>query len=91
MGAGNFFANRKVHLTREVAEPNCLPQGLEPPAKPTPKPAPKAAKPCAKPSAKSAAKPATKVATKHRSYTLMLACFASCHMGGGSEILLLWV
>ena len=51
------------YFTRDVSEANCLPQGLEPPAKPAAKPAPKAAKPCAKPS-KRAAKPAAQVAAK---------------------------
>ena len=47
----------------KVPEANCLPQGLEPPAKPAAKPAPKAAKRRAKPS-KRAAKPAAQVAAK---------------------------
>ena len=46
------------NCTHDVPEANCLPQGLEPPAKPRAKPAPKGAKPRSKPSAKSAAKPA---------------------------------
>ena len=45
-------------VREKAACQNCLPQGLEPPAKP----APNDAKPCAKPSTKSAVKPAAKVA-----------------------------
>ena len=51
------FANGKGYFTRDVPEANCMPQGLEPPAKPAAKPAPKAAKTRAKPS-KPAVKPA---------------------------------
>ena len=40
----NVFANEKLYCTRDVPEPDCLPQGLEPPAKPAAKPSPKAAK-----------------------------------------------
>ena len=58
------YANEKLHFTRDVREANCLPQGLEPPAKPPAKPSPKAAKPRAKSSTKSAAKPAAQVAAK---------------------------
>ena len=47
-------------VRERVACQNCLPQGLEPPAKP----ALNAAKPPAKPSTKSAAKPAAQVAAK---------------------------
>ena len=57
-GLANVFANGKLYFTRSVPEANCLPQGLEAPAKPPAKPAPKAAKPHANPSTKSAAKPA---------------------------------
>ena len=57
------FASGKLYFTCDVPEANCLPQGLEPPAKPAAKPAPKAAKPRAKPS-KRAAKPAAQVAAK---------------------------
>ena len=57
-GLANFFANGKLYFTRDVPEANCLPQGLEPPAKP----APKAAQPRAKPSTNSAAKPASLLA-----------------------------
>ena len=60
-GEANVFANRKLYSTHDVPEANCLPQGLERPAKP---PAPKAAKRPAKPSTKSAAKPAAQVAVK---------------------------
>ena len=59
-GLPNVFANGKLYFTRYVSQANCLPQGLELPAKPAAKPAPKAAKPCAKSSAKSAAKPAAR-------------------------------
>ena len=59
------FANKKLFSIRDVREPDCLPQGLEPHAKPAAnKPAPKVAKPGAKPSAKRATKPAVKVAAK---------------------------
>ena len=54
----NVFATKKLCFTRDVSEPDCLPQGLEPPAKPAAQPASKAAKLRAKPSTKSAAKPA---------------------------------
>ena len=59
-GLANVFANRKLYFTCDVPEANCLPQGLEPPAKP----ASKAAEPSAKPSTKSAAKPVAQVASK---------------------------
>ena len=45
MGTGKCFCQRKLYLTRDVPEANCLPQGLEPPAKPPAKPAPNAANP----------------------------------------------
>ena len=65
MGTGkNVFANGKLYFARDVPEANCLPQGLEPPAKPPAKPTPKAAKRRAKPSTKSAAKPAAQVTAK---------------------------
>jgi hypothetical protein len=67
-GLANVFANGKLYFKRNVPEANCLPQGLEPPAKPpakpAAKPAPKAAKPRARPSTKSAAKHAAQVAVK---------------------------
>ena len=62
-GLANVFANGKLYFTRDVPEANCLPQGLEPPAKPAAKPAPKVAKPRAKPS-KRATKPVAQVAAK---------------------------
>ena len=89
-----------VHQAHEiVAEPDCLPQYLEPPAKLSAQPAPKAATRRAKPSAKSEANLATMVAAKPGSYTLMFACITSCHMflvpplgeGRGSGIPSLWV
>ena len=62
-GLANVFANGKLYFTRDVPEPENLPQGLETPAKPAAKPAPKAAKPGPKRSAaKAAAKPAAKPA-----------------------------
>ena len=57
-GLAKVFANGNLYFTCDVPEANCLPQGLEPPAKP----APKAAKPGAKPSIKSAAQPAAQPA-----------------------------
>ena len=39
-GLANIFANGKLYFTRDVPEPENLPQGLEPPAKPAAKPAP---------------------------------------------------
>ena len=39
----------KSYFICDVLEPNCLPQGLDPPVKPAANPAPKAAKPRAKP------------------------------------------
>ena len=63
-GLANGFSNGKLYFMHHVPKANCLPQGLEPPAKPPAKPAPKAAKPRAKPSTKSAAKPAAQVAAK---------------------------
>ena len=53
-GLANVFANGKLYFSRDVPEVNCLPQGLEPPAKPAAKPAPKAGKPRAKPSKRAA-------------------------------------
>ena len=32
-GLANVFANEKLYCTRDVPEPDCLPQGLGPPAK----------------------------------------------------------
>ena len=63
-GLANVFANEQLYFMCDVPEANCLPQGLEPPAKPPAKRAPKAAKTRAKPSTKSAAKPAAQVAAK---------------------------
>ena len=39
-GLANVFANGKLYFTRYVPEANCLPQGLDPPAKPPAKRAP---------------------------------------------------
>jgi len=63
-----FLPTEKLYFTRDVPEANCMPQGLEPPAKPAAKPAPKAAKPPAKPS-KRADKPAARVAACRRSHS----------------------
>jgi hypothetical protein len=40
-GLANVSANRKFCFTHDFSDANCLPQGLEPPAKPPAKPAPK--------------------------------------------------
>ena len=61
---------------RDVPEPDCLPQGLEPPAKP----ASKAAKPRAKPSTKSAAKPAAQVAAKSAAKPVAGAAIPVAHV-----------
>ena len=64
-GLANVFAIGKLYFTRDVPEPENLPQGLETPDKPAAEPAPKAAKPGSKRSAaKGAPKPAAKVAAK---------------------------
>ena len=63
-GLANVLATGKVYFTHDVPQANCLPQGLEPPAKPRAKPAPKAAKSRAKPSTRSAAKHAAQMAAK---------------------------
>ena len=48
-GLANVLANGKLYFTRNVPQANCLPWGLESPAKPPAKPAPKATKSHAKP------------------------------------------
>ena len=65
MGIGKCYCHGKLYFTRDIPEPENLPQGLEPPAKLAANPAPKAAKPGPKRSAaKAAAKPAAKPAAR---------------------------